>query len=74
MLNPKLIRVRRADMTQSEINRRRNDSERVVGKCSLCGGNVVDGKEFVQAHCRGCGAVPKNDLPTIEMEPKEPRP
>lgn len=55
--------------TQSQINRERQDRERVVGKCGLCGGHVVDGKEFIQPICRRCGAVPKRDLPTIEMEP-----
>lgn len=54
--------------TANDVSRERNETERVVGKCGLCGGPVVDGKEFIQPHCRGCGAVPKRDLPMIEMD------
>lgn len=64
------MRFHRAEMTGAEIERRKNNTERVVGKCGLCGGDVVDGKEFVQAHCRGRGAVPKRGLPVIPMEPR----
>lgn len=59
--------------TISERRRRQEDREHVVGTCGLCGGPVVDGKEFIQAHCRHCGATPKRDLPTIEMTPAQPK-
>jgi hypothetical protein len=61
--------------TNSDRKREENDTERVVGYCGLCGGEVVDGKEFIQPNCRRCGATPKRNLPTIEMErPKRPAP
>ena len=55
--------------TRSDERREQNDRERVVGTCGNCGGPVVDGREFIQPHCRHCGATPKRPLPVIEMAP-----
>lgn len=54
--------------TASDEARERGNTERVVGTCSKCGGDVVDGREFVQPNCRQCGATPKRNLPVIEMK------
>lgn len=49
--------------------------KKTIGKCSRCGGNVqvVDGPWFGELPpptCQKCGAVKKNSLPVIDMEPR----
>ena len=50
--------------------------KQVVGKCSLCGGRVMQYKvlwivgPFPPAECEKCGAVEAPRGPVIPMEPK----
>lgn len=46
-------------------------SYKIIGKCSLCGGNVREEKDFTyspKASCSTCGAIRKPNVPVIEME------
>lgn len=48
---------------------------RIIGRCSLCGGNVTlpetwAGTQPPTPGCMNCGAVKRNDLPVIDMVPR----
>lgn len=43
--------------------------DKVVGKCSKCGGFVIEGSLVTKPTCCQCGAVKKEkQLPVIEMD------
>ncbi len=49
-------------------------TEKVIGRCSICGGQVVQVLVWLgvgpppEAYCKSCGAIRKSNLPTIPME------
>ena len=50
----------------------------VIGRCSICGGNVEIpdvwyGVDPPKGTCRSCGAVKRDDLPVVNMEPRGSR-
>ena len=50
-------------------------NEKIIGKCSICGGlvtvpNIWYGINPPIPTCSSCGAVKKDLLPVIDMEPK----
>jgi hypothetical protein len=47
---------------------------KIVGRCSICGGNVTLPDVWMGIHppvptCQSCGATKKSDLPVIPMTP-----
>lgn len=48
-------------------------TNKVIGSCSICGGNVVVPTSWYGVYppeptCETCGAVKKRSLPVVEME------
>jgi hypothetical protein len=51
-------------------------NKKVIGTCSICGGKVVVYQSMEGASvptCTSCGAVKRETMPVIPMEPTRPR-
>lgn len=53
-------------------------NKRIIGQCSICGGNVVVPTVCWSVNppvpiCESCGAVKRNELPVIPMVPGKQR-
>lgn len=42
---------------------------KTIGRCSICGGEVIDPENGDKAFCDQCGAKRSLSLPTIPMDP-----